>query len=84
MWRPKSWENDKFYKCMDLTHGGGEYSDIYLVFEAGADTILKALKEQGLHGLQSEEFPYSHSIPIAYNEEPVFTETGTLTFIPDN
>lgn len=45
MWRPdkKEWEEDKFYKCMDLTEGGGTYRSIYEVFEAGADAILDAL-----------------------------------------
>ncbi len=42
-WRPKGWEEDKFYKCMDLTGGGGDYADIHDVFEAGADCILDAL-----------------------------------------
>ena len=42
-WRPKGWEDDKFYKCMDLTHGGGDYADIYEVFEAGADAMLEEL-----------------------------------------
>ncbi len=43
MWRPQDWEEDKFYKCMDLTCGGGEYRAIYEVFETGADAMLEAL-----------------------------------------
>ena len=41
--RPKGWEDTKFYACMDLTKGGGDYADIYDVFEAGADAILDAI-----------------------------------------
>ena len=43
-WRPPDWEGDKFHCCMDLTKGGGTYSDIYEVYEAGADAMLEALK----------------------------------------
>jgi hypothetical protein len=43
MRRPDNWEEDKFYKCMDLTKGGGSYADIYEVYEAGAAAMLEAL-----------------------------------------
>ena len=44
-WRPDNWEDNKFHACMDLTKGGGNYADIYEVFEAGATEMLKACRE---------------------------------------
>jgi len=42
-WRPEDWNKIKFHDCMNLTNGGGDYADIYEVFEAGASAILKEL-----------------------------------------
>ena len=44
-WRPENWDDIKFQECMNLTKGGGTYSDIYEVFEAGAEVMFNALKE---------------------------------------
>ena len=43
-WRPENWEHDKFHECMRITGGGGDYANIYEVFEAGADAMLRELK----------------------------------------
>ena len=49
MWRPKSWKNPYHKYILRPSHNIqeviGQYSEA--AYEAGADAILKALKEQG-------------------------------------
>ena len=44
-YRPKNWEDTRFYACMDLTEGGGTYRDIYEVFDTGADKMFEELSK---------------------------------------
>ena len=92
-YRPKEWENirDKAI-AVALSKGCGippaiipnvELEIDKAVAEEVADAMLEALKKEGLYGKEDSEFPYDHTIPITYNEEPAFTKTGWLVFIPE-
>lgn len=88
MYRPDNWEETKFYSCMKLTGGGGEYSDIYDVFEAGADAILGALKKNSLYGEYLDDVVISARVKKDDPDwaEPFFgsiTKKGWLVYIPD-
>lgn len=72
--RPDNWKDIRFQACMDLTQGGGTYRDVYEVFDAGADAMLEALKEEGV-------FTYGHHTPdISLDNAP--SESGYWVFIP--
>ena len=71
-WRPESWENDFEYKrALE-----GEYLLPSVVFEAGADAIVAALREQG--GRVKIEDTYV-SINVSFYQG----SRGHLVFIPD-
>lgn len=44
-WRPDNWDEIKQIKDSDLN----DVNYVGLVFEAGADSIVRALKQEGIH-----------------------------------
>ena len=77
--RPKNWENDKFHCLMQLTKGGGTHADVYEVYEAGADAILKALVSDGKYLHNTGTMPYGYVLGRSLK----LGEKGWLVFIPD-
>lgn len=69
-WRPKDWRNP--HPGIYLPTNDFIYSehDLHREFEAGADTILEALKKRGRHMKKGE-----HS-------DNIFEVAGWLVFIP--
>ncbi len=85
-WRPEGWENDFEYKrALE-----GEYLLPSVVFEAGADAMLAALREGGVYGQYTEgvdEGPWIvgdggeyFDISDVVSDE---NKKGYLVFIPD-
>ena len=86
-YRPEDWYVDKIKEQVAIfCNADGKPShpsyDSALI-EAGADAMLEGLKKDGLYVKDGQCFPYKHSFPILYYEEPVFTVSGWLVFIPE-
>lgn len=86
-WRPEGWQDGKDRWYRDSAH-----SQIVdgIVFEAGADAIIEALKKHGIdHKVYADHlrFGFDRGAKVLEGKEDTVTYQGvkgTLVFIPDD
>lgn len=78
-WRPENWKNPFVNPIYyDLLMTKETLEDFKQTFEAGADAMLKALREDGGHRV----LPQDNEIPVKLNQ--LFPKVGWVVFIPDD
>lgn len=82
MYRPKSWKNpteELIRKGSHSNFSNGELGFLSAEYEAGADAMLAALKEEGWHIGSRDTLGYGRMGEWISSQPP----NGTYVFIPD-
>lgn len=91
MWRPDGWEDIK--TLSEVKYGGKEFCWSPSDYEAGADAMLEALREEGIPPKVFGDFlryaRYTTGVPLTnevVKEGEIYFEgiKGKLVFIPDD